>query len=78
MLITNVCERLLFWTALLAPRHNWRRATEASLEPVRRSVDRDRFAMVEQPVEIAAAMIDRLVHHAEVIRLKGDGYRVRS
>lgn len=27
---------------------------------------------------IAAAMIDRLVHHAEVISLKSDGYRMRA
>jgi DNA replication protein DnaC len=27
---------------------------------------------------MAAAMIDRLVHHAEVIPLKGDSYRVRN
>ncbi|MGW0917277.1 ATP-binding protein, partial [Streptomyces sp. NPDC002784] len=27
---------------------------------------------------VAAAMIDRLVHHAEVISLKGDSYRMRG
>jgi DNA replication protein DnaC len=27
---------------------------------------------------VAAAMIDRLVHHAEVIRLKGDSYRLKD
>ena len=27
---------------------------------------------------VAAAMIDRLVHHAEVIALKGDSYRLRN
>ena len=26
----------------------------------------------------AAAMIDRLVHHAELISLKGDSYRLRT
>jgi hypothetical protein len=26
----------------------------------------------------AAAMIDRLVHHADVIALKGDSYRLRT
>ncbi|MEU9794561.1 ATP-binding protein [Streptomyces sparsogenes] len=26
---------------------------------------------------VAAAMIDRLVHHAEVISFKGDSYRMR-
>ena len=29
-------------------------------------------------VEITAAMIDRLVHHAEVIALKGDSYRLKD
>jgi DNA replication protein DnaC len=29
-------------------------------------------------VEITAAMIDRLVHHAEVISLKGDSYRLKD
>ncbi|CKW96562.1 Transposase (fragment) [Mycobacterium tuberculosis] len=27
---------------------------------------------------VAAAMIDRLVHHAEVIALKGDSYRIKD
>ena len=27
---------------------------------------------------VAAAMIDRLVHHAEVISLKGDSYRLKD
>jgi DNA replication protein DnaC len=27
---------------------------------------------------VAAAMIDRLVHHAEILSLKGDGYRLRD
>ena len=27
---------------------------------------------------MAAAMIDRLVHHAEVVALKGDSYRLRN
>lgn len=27
---------------------------------------------------VAAAMIDRLVHHAEVIKLKGDSYRIKD
>jgi len=27
---------------------------------------------------VAAAMIDRLVHHAEVIALKGDSYRLQD
>src|SRR5207248_1276734 len=27
---------------------------------------------------VAAAMIDRLVHHAEVVALKGDGYRLKD
>ena len=28
--------------------------------------------------QITAAMIDRLVHHAEVISLKGDSFRLRD
>jgi DNA replication protein DnaC len=27
---------------------------------------------------VAAAMIDRLVHHAEIVALKGDSYRLRD
>ena len=27
---------------------------------------------------VAAAMIDRLVHHADVVLLKGDSYRLRN
>ena len=27
---------------------------------------------------VAAAMIDRLVHHAEVVNLKGDSYRLKD
>lgn len=27
---------------------------------------------------VAAAMIDRLVHHAEVVALKGDSYRLEN
>jgi DNA replication protein DnaC len=27
---------------------------------------------------VAAAMIDRLVHHAEILSLKGDSYRPRD
>jgi DNA replication protein DnaC len=27
---------------------------------------------------VAAAMIDRLVHHAEVVALKGDSYRLKE
>ena len=27
---------------------------------------------------VAAAMIDRLVHHAEILALKGDSYRLRD
>lgn len=32
---------------------------------------------LRRPV-VAAAMIDRLVHHAEVINLKGDSYRLKD
>jgi len=27
---------------------------------------------------VATAMIDRLVHHAEILSLKGDSYRLRG
>jgi DNA replication protein DnaC len=27
---------------------------------------------------VAAAMIDRLVHHAEILNLKGDSYRLKD
>ncbi|HSO98856.1 MAG TPA: ATP-binding protein [Solirubrobacteraceae bacterium] len=27
---------------------------------------------------VAAAMIDRLVHHAEILALKGDSYRLKD
>jgi DNA replication protein DnaC len=27
---------------------------------------------------VAAAMIDRLVHHADIISLKGDSYRLKN
>ena len=27
---------------------------------------------------VAAAMIDRLVHHAEIVALKGDSYRLKD
>ena len=27
---------------------------------------------------MAAAMIDRLVHHADVVNLKGDSYRLKN
>ncbi len=27
---------------------------------------------------VAAAMIDRLVHHAEIVSLKGDSYRMKG
>ena len=33
--------------------------------------------MFGDPV-VAAAMIDRLVHHAEVVNLKGDSYRLKD
>jgi DNA replication protein DnaC len=27
---------------------------------------------------VAAAMVDRLIHHAEVISLRGDSYRLKA
>ena len=38
----------------------------------------DRWGEVFGDDVVAAAMIDRLVHHAEVIALKGDSYRLRD
>jgi IstB-like ATP binding protein len=37
-----------------------------------------RWAEVFGDEVVAAAMIDRLVHHAEVIALKGDSYRLKD
>ena len=37
-----------------------------------------RWGEVFGDATVAAAMIDRLVHHAEVITLKGDSYRLKD
>jgi DNA replication protein DnaC len=37
-----------------------------------------RWGEVFGDVVVAAAMIDRLVHHADVVALKGDSYRLRN
>jgi DNA replication protein DnaC len=37
-----------------------------------------RWGEVVGDVVVAAAMIDRLVHHAEVVALKGDSYRLKD
>jgi DNA replication protein DnaC len=37
-----------------------------------------RWGVVFGDEVVAAAMIDRLVHHAEVIALKGDSYRLKD
>jgi DNA replication protein DnaC len=37
-----------------------------------------RWGEVFGDVTVAAAMIDRLVHHAEVVSLKGDSYRLKD
>jgi hypothetical protein len=37
-----------------------------------------RWGEVSRDVVVAAAMIDRLVHHAEVVALKGDSYRIKD
>ena len=37
-----------------------------------------RWAEVFSDPAVAAAMIDRLVHHAEVVNLKGDSYRLKD
>ncbi len=56
-----------------------------SLESVGAAVEVEHDAAVQEPVEqgagddvVAAAMIDRLVHQAELIALKGDSYRLRN
>src|SRR4051794_33594559 len=38
----------------------------------------NRWGEVSGDDVVAAAMIDRLVHHAEVITLKGDSYRLKD
>ena len=38
----------------------------------------DRWGEVFGDDTVAAAMIDRLVHHADVIALKGDSYRLKN
>ena len=38
----------------------------------------DRWGEVFGDDVVAAAMIDRLVHHAEVVALKGDSYRLKD
>jgi IstB-like ATP binding protein len=37
-----------------------------------------RPALSRPKIEITVAMIDRLVHHAEVISFKGDSYRLKD
>ena len=37
-----------------------------------------RWGEVFGDATVAAAMIDRLVHHAEVVTLKGDSYRLKD
>ena len=37
-----------------------------------------RWGEVFSDPAVAAAMIDRLVHHAEVVILKGDSYRLKN
>ena len=41
-------------------------------------VSRMRWGEVFGDDVVAAAMIDRLVHHADVIALKGDSYRLKD
>jgi len=49
------------------------------------SFECDDLGVVDEAVDhggghdvVAAAMIDRLVHHAEVVALKGDSYRIKD
>ena len=63
-------------------RHSGRHAAscggdDGHREPVRRAPPR-RLVREVFGDEVAAAIIDRLVHHAEVIALKGDSYRLED
>ena len=49
----------------------------------RHAVDNDRLARSSLGIlfgddAVATAMIDRLVHHAEILSLKGDSYRLKD
>lgn len=46
-------------------------------EPGRQSAERLMGRSLSDDV-VAAAMIDRLVHHADVLSMKGDGYRLKD
>ena len=48
-----------------------------SFVPLGKSFETNGSAVVAALV-VAAAMIDRLVHHAEILALKGDSYRLRD
>src|SRR6201989_2143168 len=57
---------------LVSPRHERARLIVTSNKPF------GRWGEVFGDDVVAAAMIDRLVHHAEVISLKGDSYRLKD
>src|SRR6266705_2331558 len=59
------------WVARLAEAHHTGRL-QAEL------IRLGRYPVVVVDEVVAAAMIDRLVHHAEVIALKGDSYRLKN
>ncbi len=45
---------------------------------LRRTTSAQRERLPETDEVVATAMIDRLVHHAEILSLKGDSYRLRG
>jgi hypothetical protein len=50
----------------------------AQIRPRERVPLPGRWGEVFGDAVVAAAMIDRLVHHAEVVSLKGDSYRLKD
>lgn len=57
---------------LVSSRYEWASLIVTSNKPF------GRWGEVFGDDVVAAAMIDRLVHHAEVISLKGDSYRLKD
>jgi hypothetical protein len=65
------------WLAV-TPRMVVRRGIEPRRKSLLHEGDIDAACEVFGDATVAAAMIDRLVHHAEVISLKGDSYRLKD
>jgi DNA replication protein DnaC len=53
-------------------------ATHIKREPNTTSLDATGWAEVFGDQVVAAAMIDRIVHHADVLTVKGASYRLRG